>query len=136
MAYPVAGRFTTIRSWRRTYRSRSARTRRRDMLRYARRLFGTGDHGGECRMDAIGTAEVPGLSSNSAYRTTAETDRIQTSPVAVEIAAPETRAFRGAAIVPSERRLRPRRADLVTEWPHVSVIIPTPVSYTHLRAHE
>jgi hypothetical protein len=76
-------------------------------------------------MDAIGTAEAPGHSSNSAYRTTAETDRIQTSPVAVEIAAPETQAPRGAGTVPSERRSRPRRADLVTEWPHVSVIIPT-----------
>lgn len=63
--------------------------------------------------------------SNSVYAITAATDSIQTSPIAVEIAAPETRAFRGAGIVPSERRLRPRRADLVTEWPHVSVIIPT-----------
>jgi glycosyltransferase involved in cell wall biosynthesis len=76
-------------------------------------------------MDAIGVAEGSGHSSNSAYRTTAETGRIQTSPVAVEIAAPETQAPRGAGIVPSERRSRPRRADLVTEWPHVSVIIPT-----------
>jgi glycosyltransferase involved in cell wall biosynthesis len=31
----------------------------------------------------------------------------------------------GAAIAGSERRLRPRRTDLVTEWPRVSVIIPT-----------
>lgn len=63
--------------------------------------------------------------SNSVYAITAATDSIQTSPIAVELAAPETRAFRGAGIVPSERRLRPRRTDLVTEWPRVSVVIPT-----------
>jgi glycosyltransferase involved in cell wall biosynthesis len=63
--------------------------------------------------------------SNSVYAITGAMGSIQMSPVAVELAAPETRAFRGAGIVPSERRLRPRRADLVTEWPRVSVIIPT-----------
>lgn len=56
-------------------------------------------------MDAIGTAEAPGHSSNSAYRNTAEMDRIQMSPVAVEIAAPETQASRGAGIVPSRPAL-------------------------------
>jgi glycosyltransferase involved in cell wall biosynthesis len=76
-------------------------------------------------MDAIGIAEGSGTTSNTAYRTTAETDRIEMSPVAVEIVVPETQASRGAGIVPSERRLRPRRADLVTKWPDVSVIIPT-----------
>ncbi len=46
-------------------------------------------------------------------------------PNAIETEAPEPRARDGAAIVGSERRLRPRRADLVAEWPRVSVVIPT-----------
>jgi glycosyltransferase involved in cell wall biosynthesis len=46
-------------------------------------------------------------------------------PDLIETKAPEPRARDGAAIVGGERRLRPRRTDLVTEWPRVSVIIPT-----------
>jgi glycosyltransferase involved in cell wall biosynthesis len=42
----------------------------------------------------------------------------------IETDAREPRACHGATVV-GERRLRPRRADLVTEWPQVSVIIPT-----------
>src|ERR1039458_2929285 len=47
------------------------------------------------------------------------------APDSIETDAREPEAGDGAAIVGSERRLRPRRADLVTEWPRVSVIIPT-----------
>src|SRR5450759_2101921 len=60
-----------------------------------------------------------------ASRELAFRSRLLNEPDSIETEPPEPQARDGAAIVGSERRLRPRRTDLVTEWPHVSVIIPT-----------
>ena len=46
-------------------------------------------------------------------------------PNVIETETTDPQARDGAAIVGSERRLRPRRTDLVMEWPRVSVVIPT-----------
>lgn len=68
-------------------------------------------------MSSVGT--MPSAGREPAFRSRLnEVDSIETQ-------APEPQARGRAPIVGSERRLRPRRADLVTEWPRVSVIIPT-----------